>query len=71
MIKLRYETVPYNHPHGAYNPDNMRRDMDEAFANKPLEEMKYLNHKLEILLSKVRILRLEQSVTSKEINNET
>ena len=60
MIKLRYETVPYNHPHGAYNPANMRRDMDEAFAGKPEEELKYLTHKVDVIAAKVRLILLEQ-----------
>ncbi len=30
--KLRYETVPYNHPDGAWNSDNIRRSIEEAFG---------------------------------------
>ena len=58
MIKLRYETVPYNHHHGAWNPANMWRDMDEAFAGKPEEELKYLMHKIEETEAKIRVEKL-------------
>jgi hypothetical protein len=58
MIKLRYETVPYNHPHGAWNPTNMRRDMDEAFSGKPEKELEYLIHKIEEVEAKIRVEKL-------------
>jgi hypothetical protein len=60
MIKLRYETVPYNHHHGAWNPANMARDMDEAFAGKPDEELEYLMYKLNEVEAKLRVERMKQ-----------
>ena len=58
MIKLRYETVPYNHHHGAWNPANMTRDIEEAFAGKPEEALEYLLHKLEENLAKLKVERM-------------
>jgi len=60
MIKLRYEKVPYNHPHGAYSPANMRRDIAEAFAGKPEEELEYLTHKVEVIAAELRVILLKQ-----------
>lgn len=60
MIKLRYETVPYNHHHGAWNSANMTRDIDEAFAGKPEEALKYLKHKLAEVEAKIRVEKLRR-----------
>ena len=60
MVKLRYETVPYNHKHGAWNPANMTRDMDEAFAGKPEEALKYLLYKLDEIEVELKVIRMTQ-----------
>ena len=60
MVKLRYETVAYNHHHGAWSSANRRRDMDEAFAGKPEEELKYLINKLVEVEAKIILERMAQ-----------
>ena len=67
MIKLRYETVPYNDQHGAWNPANCHRDMDEAFAGKPEEALKYLLYKLDEIEAKLKVIRMAQE---RKQNNE-
>ena len=41
--KLRYETVPYNHPDGAWSQDNIRRSIDEAFGTNKQDMEKILD----------------------------
>ena len=41
--KLRYETVPYNHPDGAWNSDNIRRSIDQAFGTNKQDMEKILD----------------------------
>ena len=60
MIKLRYETVPYNHHHGAWNSANMTRDIEEAFAGKPEEALKYILYKIEETEAKLKVERMAQ-----------
>jgi hypothetical protein len=60
MIKLRYETVSYNHRHGAWSSANIHRDIDEAFADKPVEKLMWLTHKIDELEAQIRVERMAQ-----------
>lgn len=62
MKKLRYETVPYNHRHGAWNSANINRDIDKAFADKPVEELMWLTHKIDELEAKIKVERMAQEL---------
>tara|TARA_R110000787_G_scaffold786_1_gene2760 strand:+ start:667 stop:873 length:207 start_codon:yes stop_codon:yes gene_type:complete len=60
MRKLRYETVPYNHVHGLWNPANMWHDIDEAFEGKPEEKAEYILNRIEALVTEIKLISLKE-----------